>query len=518
MKRLTFLLTLIVAFAAVLIITQPSAQAGLFGGDKHAASSPSPSPSPSALPTASPEPPSVAIPRLEAKLKTNPNDEDSMTQLASQFLGISRPDYAAQLTQHLLQMGDKTAQVYYLDGYAMQALGRQDVAIADLEQAENLDPSNVGILEQLTDLYLKANRFTDAERIANRSIVLNKGDAESYSMLGAVYAAETKYDDARAQFEIAAGKDPKNTDPLFEIAQTYASQDNIPTALQEVARVLAIDPKNIQALVFKADLYARQHDDQRASDAYDDAIVAAPDDQQKVQIVAHKAAYFVGEKKFTQAEGVFLQGIAQYPKVPQIYVAYGDFLASQKNYDKAKSQWQIALSIDNTDTDALNRLGQLALSQQKYQDAVNYLKQYTSAQPDPAAFAMLGQAYSFLHDYPDSKDACSKSFQIQRTPDSLGCIAGADYAMKNYKEASQIFDVLDNNAHGFLEQNPELLYIAGKSYEQTKQREKAVYAYRRLLPLVRKGTKQYSEIQQWIADLSKPGAKPTPKKKPAQKP
>jgi len=517
LKRLTFPLTLIAAFTALLIVTQPSAQAGLFGGDKHAAS-PSPSPSPSALPTASPEPPSVAIPRLEAKLKANPNDQDAMTQLAGQFLGINRPDYAAQITQHLLQMGDKTAQVYYLDGYAMQALGRQDVAIADLEQAENLDPSNIGILEQLTDLYLKANRFTDAERIANRSIVLNKGDAESYSMLGAVYASEQKYDDARAQFEIAAAKDPKDTDPLFQIAQTYAAQDNIPIALQEIARVLAIDPKNVQALVFKADLYARQHDDQKASDAYDDAIVAAPDDQQKVAIVARKAAYYVGEKKFSQAETVFLQGIAQYPKVPQIYVAYGDYLASQKNLDKAKVQWQTALSIDGSDTDALNRLGQLALQEQKYQDAVNYLKQFTTLQPDPAAFAMLGQAYSFLHDYPDSKDACSKSFQMQRTPDSLGCIAGADYAMKNYKEASQIFDVLDNNAKGFLDQNPELLYIAGRSYEQTKQREKAANAYKRLLPMVRKGTKQYSEIQHWIADLSKPAPKPAPKKKPASKP
>ena len=241
MKRFTLVLTLIVAIAAAFAVTQP-AQAGLFGGGKSAAS-PSPSPSASALPTASPEPPQVAIPKLQAKLKANPNDQDAMTQLAGQFLGISRPDLSAQLTQHLLQMGDKTAQVYYLDGFAMDELGHDDVAISDLEQAENLDPSNIGVLEQLVELYLKTNRFTDAERIANRSVVLNKGDAASYSMLGSVYAAEQKYDDARAQFAIAASKDPKNPDPLFQIAQTYAAQDNIPIALQQVAKVIALDPK-----------------------------------------------------------------------------------------------------------------------------------------------------------------------------------------------------------------------------------------------------------------------------------
>ena len=139
---------MLVALGAAFAATQPNAQAALFGGSKSAAS-PSPSPSASALPTASPEPPSVAIPRLQAQLKANPNDQDAMTKLDAQFLGISRPDLAAQLSQHLLQMGDKTAQVYYLDGYAMDSLGHEDVAISDMEQAENLDPSNLGVLEQL---------------------------------------------------------------------------------------------------------------------------------------------------------------------------------------------------------------------------------------------------------------------------------------------------------------------------------------------------------------------------------
>ena len=237
----------------------------------------------------------------------------------------------------------------------MDALGHEDVAVSDLEAAENLDPSNLGVLQQLEQLYLKANRFTDAERIANRSVVLNKGDAQSYAMLGAVYAAEQKFDEARTQFELSASKDPKAPDPIIQIAQTYAAQNNTTMALQQVSRALALDPKNVQALVFKADLYARQHLDQQAAAAYDDAIVAATDDAQKVQITIRKASYFVQEKKFSQAESVFLQGIAQYPKVPQIYVAYGDYLAAQKNLDKAKTQWLAALAIDNSDTDALNR-------------------------------------------------------------------------------------------------------------------------------------------------------------------
>ncbi len=502
MKRFALIASMVVAFAAAALSTTPSAQAGLFGGGK-AAASPSPSPSPSALPTASPEPPDVAIPRLQAKLKANPNDQQTMVELAGQFLGINRPDLAVQLSQHLLQMGDKTAQVYYLDGYSMEQIGRVDNAVADLEQAENLDPSNIGVLSNLTDLYLRMNRPQDAERIAKRAVTLNKDDAQAYSTLGSVYAAQQKFDDARTQFEKAYSLNPKDTRPLFQIATTYGQQNNIPMALQTIDRELALDPKDVQGLVFKADLYAKQHDDAKASAAYDDAVVASTEDGQKVAILIRKATYFMDEKKTAQAQAIFDQMIAQYPKVGAAHVAYGDFWASQKNLPKAQQEWQQALNLNKDDHDALLRLAQLAMSQGKMTDAVGYLKHLTQVAPDAQTFAMLGQAYSFTHDYTNSKDACSKSFQITRQPSTLGCIAGADFELRNYKEASQIFDALDRAARGYLEQNPQLLYIAGKSYQQTNQKQKALSAYKRLLGEMRKGTKEYAQVQQAIANLNK---------------
>ncbi len=500
MKRFALLFTMAAAFVAAAVFTTPTAQAGLFGGHK---ATPSPSPSPSALPTPTPEPPSVAIPRLQAKLKANPNDQQAMTELAGQFLGINRPDYAVTLTQRLLQMGDKTAQVYLIDGYALAQLGRLDQAISDLEQAANLDPSNESVLGQLTELYVRANRFTDAERIANRSIVLNKGDEPSLLMLGGVLAAEQKFDPARVEFEKAAKLAPKDSQPIFRIAQTYAAQNNIPMAIQTIERALALDPQDVQALLFRASEYAAQHDDAKATAAYDDAIVAATDDAQKASIIVQKASYFVGEKKYSQAESVFDEGIARYPKEGSLYLAFGDYWAARKNLVSAQKEWLQALSIDKNDPGALSRLGQFSMQQGKMQDAVGYLKRLTALDADPQAFAMLGQAYSYLRDYANAKSACSKSFQIQRSPVTLGCIAGADFEMKNYKEASQIFDVLDGNAKGFLDQNPQLLYVAAQAYERTKQPQKAVGAYKRLLPMIRKGTPEYTKISKQIAELEK---------------
>ncbi|MGC1381721.1 MAG: tetratricopeptide repeat protein [Candidatus Baltobacteraceae bacterium] len=497
MKRFALIALLLVAFAAAVAAATPTAQAGIFGGKS---APPSPSPSPSALPTASPEPPSVAIPRLEAKLKANPSDQLAMAQLASEYLQVNRPDIALQLTQHLLQMGDKTAQVYYYDGFAAEQLGNLPVATSDLEQASNLDPTNLGVLAQLADVYIRTNRFSDAERIAKRAVTFNKGDAGALMTLGSVYAAEQHFDDARAQFEAAYAINPKDTGPLFQISTTYAQQDNIPMALTTIQRALAVDPRNIQALVFKADLYARQHDDEHAIQAYDDAVVVAPTDGEKVAIMTRKAGYFAQEKKDSQAQAIFQQIVTQFPKVPAGLVAYGDYLASARQYDKAAVQWQAALALDPNSAGALLGLGEVAMQTGRLNDSISYLKHYTQLQPDAQGFALLGQAYSRLHDYSGARDACGKSFEIQRSPATLGCVAGADFELKNYKEAAQIFDALDRAAKGYLDQNPQLLYMAAKSYQSANECTKAVAAYKRLLPMMKKGTKDYATVSKAAAD------------------
>ena len=510
MKRFGLLILILIASVVCVAATTPSAQAGLFGGKKPTGT-PSPSPSPSALPTASPEPPSIAIPRLVAKLKANPTDQVAMAQLAAEYLQINRPDITLVYTQHLLQMGDKTAQVYYYDGFAYEQLGNLAAATYDLEQASNLDPTNLGVLAQLADVYIRTNRYNDAERIARRAITFNKDQAGALETLGSVYAAEQHFDDARAQFEAAYALNPKDTGPLFQIATTYAQQDNVPMALQTVSRALAVDPRNIQALVFRADLYSHEHDDARATEAYDDAVVAATTDDEKVAIMIRKAGYFIAEKKDAQGIAVLQQITTQFPKVPSGFVASGDYYASQHQFDKAVSEWQAALALDPNTAAALLGLGEVAMQTGRLNDGISYLRHYTQVSPDAQGFALLGQAYSRVHDYSGARDACGKSFEIQRSPATLGCVAGADFELKNYREAAQIFDALDRAAKGFLDANPPLLYIAAKSYAGSNQCSKAVAAYKRLLPMMKKGTADYDKVEKAAADPCHAPTKPPAK-------
>ncbi|HUY41150.1 MAG TPA: tetratricopeptide repeat protein [Candidatus Dormibacteraeota bacterium] len=498
MKRFLLPALLIAALGLALASTTPHAVA------RRSRPTPSPSPTPVALPTATPEPPNIAIPRLQARIRANPNDQEAMTELAGEYLSINRPDLALPLTQHLLQAGDKSAQVYFLDGYAQQAQGQLGIAVADLEQASTLDPTNVSVLADLANLYLSINRASDAERVANRAVTFNKTSPEAYLSLGSVYAAESHYDDARIQFEKAFALDKTSTKPLVSIAQTYVAQNNLPLALQAVERALVVDPQSVQVLVMKASLYARQHDDAHASEAFDDAAVAAATDDQKVAIYVQKAQYFTSEHKASQALAVYQQLLSRYPNVALTYVAYGAYLAATMHQvDQGMQQWRKALTLDPDNEDALRDMGEYELQHNRPVDAIAYLKHLVSVAPSADGYELLGAAYNRRHEFSLQRDACSRSFSIKRSPETLGCIAGADFELHNYREASQIFDVLDSAARGYLDQNPQLLFVAARAYAKNHERSKALGAYQRLLTMMQRGSPAYKSVQRAIADLNR---------------
>lgn len=487
------------------------------GGVRTAAvAKPSSTPSPAPMPTATPVPPQVLIPQLEAQLKKNPNDRDAAVQLAGEFLTIGHPEAVVPITEQLLKNGDKTAQVYYIDGLAQEQLGNASQATADLQSASDLEPTNADVLAQLTQIYVKENDFPDAERVAQRSITFNKTQPGPYVQLGDVYAAEQKWDQARTQFEAAFKLDGKDVSPLLAEAQTYIDQNSDSNALAVVQRAIAADPKNIQVLIFRGDVYARMKEPQQAALAYDDAMDATTDPAVQAGIMVHKAQMYAAAGDQKNAQATFAAAESRYPKDSAVFTAYGEYWIGQKNERNAESQWLAALKVDKSDVNALLDLARLKVSQHRMTDAVGYLKQLTNVAPSAQSFAMLGQAEVSMRDYQGAKKACTQSFQIQQDPQTLACIAGSDFSMRDYKEAASIFDVLDGHVKPFMDHSPQLLYMAANSYERTNQNGKAVDAYRRLLKTLKPGSPPYKTTEAAIRKLQsrpKPAHKSAVRKK-----
>jgi len=499
-KRLRLAALVALFLGALVLAATPQASAGLFGHKKAAAT---PSPSPSALPTATPEPPSIAIPRLQARLKAHPTDRQAALELAGVYLSAGKPEQALSLTQQLLQAGNKDARIYYLDGYAQELVGNAGAALADFQSASDLDPTNVGVLSQLADLYARTGKFDLAERVAKRAIVFHKKSSQAYVALGAVYADQQKFDKALAEFAIAQKLSPKDPTPSLQSAQIYEQQKQIPKALAAIHSALAIAPGDLDLLLFRASLYAAQHNDAKTILAYDDAEYAATNDQDRVKVLMEKATYFIGEKKFPQALAIFQDALKKFPNSAIAHGAIGDYYAQQKDLKDARAQWLAALKIDPSNPAVLARLAQDALDRHDVVDATPYLTKLVKVRPSAQSYAMLGQVYFYRKLYSKARVACEQSFQADRQPNTLSCIAGADYHLHNYGEAAQIFDALDRNAPGYLDRQPDMLMVAAKTYAHNNEKAKAILAYRRLLRVVARNSPSYHQAIAGLAALSK---------------
>jgi tetratricopeptide (TPR) repeat protein len=488
------------------------------GAAPKVAPSASPSPAPAPSPTATPESLDVQIPRLEAAIKKDPTDKDSMTLLATDYFQINRPDEAAQLTQKLLQGGTKNAQVYLIDGLSQAALGNQNAGIASMEQASDLEPTNMLVLSSLTQMYLQANRPADAERVAKRALTFNATSKDAALNYGYVFAAEKKYDEARAQFENAAELDPKDPHPLVLEARTYEDANALALAMPLFDRALAIDPKNLEALVGKAELASAQHDVKTSVATYNIILGLAPDDAGRSAVTDQIALAYARENMKTEADQAYRQAIDSYGGLPAAHLAYGDYLSATKDNAGALREWNAALGPNRDNPDALARLGQAAATTGDLNGAVNDFKRLTEVQgSDPRSYLLLGQAYVATKNWNGAHDAFKSSYNLAHTVDALAGMALADEQSHNYSEAAQIYEALEKNPD-LVKQNPGLLFNLATVYKGENQTQKAKDSLTQFLTYLKPGTPGYTQVKQMIADLGHGPAPAKPAPKPAPKP
>ncbi len=290
-------------------------------------------------------------------------------------------------------------------------------------------------------------------------------------------------------------------------------------------RALTVDPRSVEALLGKARDLVAQKNVKDAVTYYEKVIPLVTSDDEKATVVTEEARAYASIKQNGDAETQYKRAIADYPKSMVGPYAYGDYLAASGNFTQAETEWTAALGPNRDNKDALLRLGDFYLRRNQPQKSIDMYSRLVELVPnDGAALALLGEAYSANRQYDKARDSFRKAFDNGRSPAALAGLGIADAETNNFKESAQIFDALDRQAPELFKQNPQLLFVMGKTYAATNQKDKAKSAYTRFLAFVKPNTQAASEVKKMIADLSphpashatakptpKPGAKATPK-------
>jgi Tfp pilus assembly protein PilF len=199
------------------------------------------------------------------------------------------------------------ALVYSLQGKSDQATGEYETA---LRSALAVDPQNIRIHKSLAQVYLRKNKFSDAEKTYRFILSLAPSDFESHFFLGTIYEQQNKRRQAIEEFKAALKFNPEYPDALNSLGYLYAEESiNLKEAEEMIKQALIYEPTNGAYVDSLGWVYFKQG-------RYEEAIQE-------------------------------LEQAVQFLSDPVIYEHLGDVYLEQGNLIKARENWQKSLESDS---------------------------------------------------------------------------------------------------------------------------------------------------------------------------
>lgn len=466
-------------------------------------SKPSPTASPSPSPTGSPTPtPEQRIVTLSQVVKDNPNDRNAQAELGVLLVSTGKIADGRDRLETAVKLGLSDAQVWFFIGIADRELGDPQDAVRAFERAENLDPANAAVLQNLIDAYLQTNRLDDAYRVANRAVQLHPKEAFGYGALGTVLLDEGKFEEGRKMLAKALELDPKDTRVRLLVARSYlgSKPPDADKALADFQAILNDEPNNVQALHGKAEALAAKNDVGGALAALQAIFKLQPD---SVAAETDIAALYLSKNMIDEARKAFEQAAKDHPKSVEPYVLEATWDSQHNNYALAAKEYEQALAIEPNDVRLLFDYGRLLLvglhQPAKAQEA---FQRVVALQPENAeGLFWLGQSYAAQGRWPKARDQYRRSFDIAHTYIGLFNLGLAYYNLKDYRQARDAFEALV--PHQARERpDPQLWFVLGDTDRLMGDKPAAIAAYKNFLRLVPSG-EAAAKARGYIKQLSR---------------
>jgi cellulose synthase operon protein C len=236
--------------------------------------------------------------------------------------------------------------------------------------AVQVDPRFAEAHYQLGETYLKLRDYNRAFVEFSRTVEITpdnfQAHAEIANMMIAVATTNRNPDgsinhdylkQAQPHLDVLRAEQPDNPETRVAWANFYAAQDNLPAALQEMQKAVAVDPGRAESYLGLALLQLRAN---------------LPD----------------------QAEINFKKAAERGPKVMNVQLALGGFYQSRNRLPEAEQQFKHAIEVDPKDPAPRAAYVRLLMTEGKKPDAEAFLKQVKNDFPDNSeGYRMLGDFY-----------------------------------------------------------------------------------------------------------------------------
>ena len=274
---------------------------------------------------------------------------------------------------------------------AVRALGAGDYESAErgFQSVLREQPRNIAALSNLGVIYSRTNRADRAIAAYRGALQVSPDDEAILLNLGLVYLRQEAHSKALPLFERIIAIDPKHLQArqLLAVCRVYTGQ--LAPAIRDLESLRAAATRDEGVLFLLGFAYLKNHDAESAKNVFQTMFEAAG--PVRTQFLLGKAYYEA--TLFPQAEESFLEALRLDPRLPGARLELGKVYISLRRTDDAIRELELALKESPGDGDASYFLGGLLVQEDRLAEGIPYLERAKQLKADFwAPYFYLGKA------------------------------------------------------------------------------------------------------------------------------
>lgn len=330
-------------------------------------------------------------------------------------LYIKRQDFdrAQSLLEKALSLDKQNVTSHVMFARFYQMTKKTEEAEAFYKKAIDLSQKDKKLYFSLADFYVAERRFEDAQNTLVAAAQIDVKDPVPWIVLGDFSAARGALDDSEAFFMKAKGLETEDLIGSKRLAKLHLMQGKPERVAQEVADILQKNPKDPDGLFLKGRLVLSEKKGSEAADFFKQVVqikkdypevhyylglshlLAGEDKQARsefIEAVKHSsenhlarlslANLYLRSRSFDLAGEEVEQILKKDPSSVPAYILRGDVAVAQRDLIKAKESYQKAVERLPRGPAGYFRMGLLARSEQKSEEAKKWFEQALILNPE----------------------------------------------------------------------------------------------------------------------------------------
>ena len=250
------------------------------------------------------------IQELQQKIKENPNDLKAIEEYAIALSNIGEIEEAYKNFMFLKSKMPENPVVYYNLGIILEKLKDINSAIKCYELSLDYDETNFDVMFNLANLYIKKNKFDEAEDLLIKIVTDDADDENALFYLGQISSKRRNHELAIEYFSKALQINPADVIAKFYLAYSYKEIGNIDLAIQTYQELIKQAPDYSWAYYNLSIIYLEQGDEEKAIFYLERTININSKDISAIKLACK---IFMKHKKYAPIEKLLLAAVKEMP-------------------------------------------------------------------------------------------------------------------------------------------------------------------------------------------------------------